>query len=118
MRLSPPSSKALIIVSAATLLAPILPILAWGDIAGFFAHPARAGYVAASILGAIAGSFANVSLSGGCGEGRGKRWGLWLLGLISITMSFLPAYMDRRDIWTLDGDAVRYLGLVLYAAGI
>src|ERR1700730_4187919 len=101
MRLSPPSSKALIIVSAATLLATVLPILAWGDIAGFFAHPARAGFVAASSLGAIAGAFAGVRLSGGVPEDRGNRWVLWLLGLISITMSLLPAYMDRRDIWTL-----------------
>jgi protein-S-isoprenylcysteine O-methyltransferase Ste14 len=30
---------------------------------------------------------------------------------------FLPALTDRRGIWTLDGDAVRWLGVLLFAAG-
>ena len=29
----------------------------------------------------------------------------------------LPAYTDRKEIWTLDGDAIRWLGVVLFAAG-
>jgi protein-S-isoprenylcysteine O-methyltransferase Ste14 len=29
----------------------------------------------------------------------------------------LPAYTDRKEFWTIDGDAVRWLGVVLYAAG-
>ena len=30
---------------------------------------------------------------------------------------YLPAYTDRREFWTIDGDAVRWLGVVLFAAG-
>jgi protein-S-isoprenylcysteine O-methyltransferase Ste14 len=29
----------------------------------------------------------------------------------------VPAYADRTDLWTIDGDAVRWLGVVLFAAG-
>jgi protein-S-isoprenylcysteine O-methyltransferase Ste14 len=29
----------------------------------------------------------------------------------------VPAYTDRTDVWTLDGDAIRWLGVVLFAAG-
>jgi protein-S-isoprenylcysteine O-methyltransferase Ste14 len=39
---------------------------------------------------------------------------LTLLGLLG---AYLPAYTDRRDLWTLDGDAVRWLGLFLCIAG-
>ena len=31
--------------------------------------------------------------------------------------AYLPAYTDRRELWTLDGDAVRWLGVALFAAG-
>jgi protein-S-isoprenylcysteine O-methyltransferase Ste14 len=37
-----------------------------------------------------------------------------LIGLIS---AYLPAYTGRHEIWTIDGDAVRWLGVVLFAAG-
>jgi hypothetical protein len=36
---------------------------------------------------------------------------------IRAPLLFLPAYADRRDIMVFDGDAVRYLGLLVYAAG-
>jgi protein-S-isoprenylcysteine O-methyltransferase Ste14 len=38
-------------------------------------------------------------------------------GLIGLLLGYLPAYTDRIDFWTLDGDAVRWLGVVLFAAG-
>ncbi len=40
-----------------------------------------------------------------------------MFALISLLLSWLPAYMDRTDIWTLDGDAIRWIGVLLYAAG-
>src|SRR6202040_3011599 len=30
---------------------------------------------------------------------------------------YLPAYTDRIDFWTLDGVSIRWLGVVLFAAG-
>jgi protein-S-isoprenylcysteine O-methyltransferase Ste14 len=29
----------------------------------------------------------------------------------------IPPYCDRRNIWTLDGDPMRYTGLILFFAG-
>jgi protein-S-isoprenylcysteine O-methyltransferase Ste14 len=37
-----------------------------------------------------------------------------VLGLLA---GYLPACTDRTDFWTLDGDAVRWLSVVLFAAG-
>jgi len=30
--------------------------------------------------------------------------------------AYLPAYTDRKGFWTLDGDAIRWLDVVLFAA--
>jgi protein-S-isoprenylcysteine O-methyltransferase Ste14 len=31
--------------------------------------------------------------------------------------AYLPAYTDRRELWTIDGDTIRWFGVVLFAAG-
>jgi protein-S-isoprenylcysteine O-methyltransferase Ste14 len=35
----------------------------------------------------------------------------------TLALTRLPAYADRRDLWTLNGDAIRYLGLALLVLG-
>jgi protein-S-isoprenylcysteine O-methyltransferase Ste14 len=37
-----------------------------------------------------------------------------LLGLLD---AYLPAYTDRKELWTIDGDTTRWLGVVLFVAG-
>jgi protein-S-isoprenylcysteine O-methyltransferase Ste14 len=37
-----------------------------------------------------------------------------VLGLLD---TYLPAYTDRIEFWTIDGDTVRWLGVILFAAG-
>ena len=37
--------------------------------------------------------------------------------LISLLSAYLPAYTDRLDVWTIDGDATRWLGLALFTVG-
>ncbi len=37
-----------------------------------------------------------------------------VLGLLG---AWLPAYTDRHELWTIDGDAVRWIGVVLFTAG-
>jgi len=39
------------------------------------------------------------------------------LVLIGVLAAYLPAYTDREGFWTFDGDAIRWLGVVLFAAG-
>ncbi|TMJ91570.1 MAG: isoprenylcysteine carboxylmethyltransferase family protein, partial [Alphaproteobacteria bacterium] len=57
------------------------------------------------------------NLSPGEREDRGNRWVLAAFGVIGLLAAYLPAYTDRTDFWTIDGDAVRWLGVVLFAAG-
>jgi len=37
--------------------------------------------------------------------------------VIGLASAYLPAYSDRTELWTLDGDAVRWIGVALFAAG-
>jgi len=50
-------------------------------------------------------------------EDRSNRWVLAAFGLIGLLEAWLPAYTDRADVWTIDGDATRWLGVMLFAIG-
>jgi protein-S-isoprenylcysteine O-methyltransferase Ste14 len=50
-------------------------------------------------------------------EDRGNRWVLIVFALIGLLAAYLPAYTDRKGMWTLDGESIRWLGVALFAAG-
>src|SRR5262249_36734066 len=85
--------------------------------AAFFSHPALIALVI--VLFALSGAalFAGGNLSRGEREDRSNRWVIWAFGLIGLLDAYLPAWTDRRELWTFDGDPVRWLGVVLFAAG-
>jgi protein-S-isoprenylcysteine O-methyltransferase Ste14 len=90
----------------------------WGGWSALMAHPARAGVVVATVLISIVAMFSSGNLSSGRREDIQNRWIFLPFMVLGFLLGWLPAYTDRRDIWTLDGDAVRYLGLVMYVVGI
>ncbi|MHB1424688.1 MAG: Uma2 family endonuclease [Gemmataceae bacterium] len=82
-----------------------LGIVVWsyGDARQFFHHPARVGWVVASVLLAIIALFTDSSgLGSGRTEDRHNRWIFAPLLLLSIVLTWLPPYLDGRDLWTLD----------------
>src|SRR5262245_53475746 len=111
-------SPALVIFTIVTVLAYLgLAILGWGGFAAFFAHPARVALTI--VLFALTGAafFSSGNLSSGEREDRGNRWVLAVFAVIGIASAYVPAYTDRIDFWSIDGDAVRWLGVILFAAG-
>lgn len=50
-------------------------------------------------------------------EDRGNRWVIVAFALIGLLDAFLPAYTDRKEFWTIDGDIIRWLGVILFATG-
>ena len=94
-----------------------LALIGWGGVRMFFASPARTALVAATAVLAGASLFADGNLSPGVREDRGNRWVIAVLGLVGMLGAFVPAYSERRGLWLIDGDAVRWLGVVLFAAG-
>ncbi len=112
-----PTPKVAFIAIVGSLAYFGLAILGWGSFAAFFSHPAL---IALAIVGLVltgVALFSGGNLSPGEREDRGNRWVLAAFGVIGLLLAYLPAYTDRTDVWTLDGDAVRWLGVVLFAAG-
>jgi protein-S-isoprenylcysteine O-methyltransferase Ste14 len=105
----------LVIVGTAAYLG--LAILGWGGWTAFFSHPARVALAVALAVMAGLSLFADGNLSSGLREDRANRWVIGALALIGLLAAYLPAYTDRREVWTLDGDPLRWLGVVLFAAG-
>jgi protein-S-isoprenylcysteine O-methyltransferase Ste14 len=94
-----------------------LAILGSGGFAAFFSHPAL---IALTIVGFVltgVALFSSGNLSSGEREDRGNRWVLAAFGVIGLLLAYILAYTDRIEFWTLDGDAVRWLGVVLFAVG-
>jgi protein-S-isoprenylcysteine O-methyltransferase Ste14 len=61
--------------------------------------------------------FSGGNLSPGVREDRANRWVLGAFGMIGILSAYLPAYTDRKGLWTFDEDTMRWVGVVLFAAG-
>ena len=61
--------------------------------------------------------FAGANLSPGVREDRDNRWVLPVFALIGLLAGFLPACTDRNEFWTLDGETLRWIGVLLYSAG-
>jgi protein-S-isoprenylcysteine O-methyltransferase Ste14 len=50
-------------------------------------------------------------------EDRGNRWVVAAFALIILSEGYLPGWCDRNAFWTVNCDAIRWLGVVLFAAG-
>ncbi|MGH6836593.1 MAG: methyltransferase family protein [Methylocella sp.] len=94
-----------------------LAVLGWGGPAAFFSHRALSALAVALFIIAGAALFAGGNISPGVREDRGNRWVITALALIGLLAAILPAYTDRKDFWTLDGESIRWLGVVLVSAG-
>jgi protein-S-isoprenylcysteine O-methyltransferase Ste14 len=103
----------LIIVGTAAYLG--LAVLGRGGLAAFFSHPALIALAVVTFTMAGASLFVGGNLSSGVREDRGNRWVLAAFALIGLLDAYLPAWTDRNGFWTIDGDAVRWLGVVLFA---
>ena len=107
-----------LITVAATLAYLGLAILGWGGFAACFSHSAL---IALTILlFALSGVaiFSDGNLDPRGARGIVPTAGVIIaFGLIGLLAAYLPAYADRKGFWTLDGDAIRWLGVVLFAAG-
>jgi protein-S-isoprenylcysteine O-methyltransferase Ste14 len=93
-----------------------LAVLGWGGFQPFFSHAALAALVVVLFVLSILSFFAGGNLNAGLREDRGNRWVLPVFGVIGLLNAYLPAYTDRMELWTIDGDAIRWLGVVLFAA--
>lgn len=93
-----------------------LAVLGWGGFRSFFSHPAFVALVVILLALSVVASFAGGNLSAGVREARGNRWVIPVVVIIGFLNAYLPAYTDRRELWTIDGDTIRWVGVALFAA--
>jgi len=91
----------------------------WGEggIEAFFAEPALIALAVLTGLMTVAALFTKANLSSGEREDRGNRWVVIALGALCVASAVVPAYCDRIGFWTIGGEAVRWVGIALYAGG-
>lgn len=94
-----------------------LAVLGMGGIDAFRSHPPLVVLAIVTVAMTAAALFSSGNLSPGEREDRSNRWVIAAFGLIGLLSAWLPAYTDRKEFWTIDGDTVRWLGVVLFAAG-
>jgi protein-S-isoprenylcysteine O-methyltransferase Ste14 len=107
----------LILVLAGTALWYGLAVLGFGGITAFLSHPPLIGLLGVGVLLVVASVPAGGNISSGQREDRGNRWVLVAFTVIGLLGGFLPAWSDRHEVWTFDGDTVSWLGVVLTAIG-
>ena len=95
-----------------------LAVLGWGGLAGFFSHPPLIALTVALFVMAGVAFFAGGNMSSGVREDRGNRWVLSAFAVIGLMDGYLPAWaVSRWEFWTIDGAGIRWLGVILFAAG-
>jgi protein-S-isoprenylcysteine O-methyltransferase Ste14 len=102
---------------AASLGFLALPVLAIGGVQAFFSQPPLVALALATVAMTVIALFTSGNLSTGEREDRSNRWVIAAFGIIGLLAAWLPAYTDRIDFWTIDGAAVRWLGVVLFIVG-
>ena len=105
----------LVVVATAGYLG--LAILGWGGFVRFFSQSALVALAVVCGMLAVAALFAGGNLSSGVREDRSNRWVIVAFTVIGLLAAYLPAYTDRREFWTLDGNTLRWVGVVVFAAG-
>jgi protein-S-isoprenylcysteine O-methyltransferase Ste14 len=106
---------ALIVVSTGAWFS--LAVIGRGGAAGFFSHaPLTALALVLGVL-AVCSFFAGGNLSSGVQEDRDNRWVIAAFVLVGVLDGFLPAWADRNEFWIIDGETIRWIGVVLFAAG-
>jgi protein-S-isoprenylcysteine O-methyltransferase Ste14 len=114
MKMSP-AMAVIVIVSTLAFLA--IPAFAAGGIDVFLARPAFVAFSLVTVVLATVSLATQGGIRRGEREDRSNRWVLAAFGVIGLAWAYLPAYTDRIGFLTLDGDRLRWFGVILYAAG-
>ena len=94
-----------------------LAILAFGGVKAFFGDPALIALTVVTLAMMAVAPFSGGNLSSGEKEDRGNRWVFTAFSVIALSSAIVPPYTDRIGLWTIDGEATRWVGVALYTVG-
>jgi hypothetical protein len=101
----------MIVVSV--VLYAALAVWGWGSTRAFFSHTALVALIGVLLAVSVVSFFSGGNLNSGIREDRGNRWVLLVFTILGIVDGYLPALTDRKDFWTIDGDATRWIGVAI-----
>ncbi len=110
--------RAGLISVAGVLVQLALAVAGWGGPRAFFAHRALLALTAATLAFTGVSLFSRGWLSTGVEEDRGNRWVLGAFSVVALLSAYVPALTDRLGVWTLDGDAIRWVGVAIFCLGV
>ncbi len=116
---APRERRALLVaVSVGQAVAAVwLSALGWGGGRPLLAHPARAAFVVLTLVSTVVALFSPVNLSSGEREDVASRRLFVPAAAGLLVLAWLMPFLDRLDLWTIDGDAARYVGVGMLAIG-
>jgi protein-S-isoprenylcysteine O-methyltransferase Ste14 len=94
-----------------------LAIAGGGGFDLFFSHHALIALIVALAALSTAAFFAGGNVRVGVREARGNRWVIPVFVVIGLLNAYLPAYTDRKEMWIIDGERIRWIGVALFAVG-
>lgn len=110
-----PAMAGFVIVGTLAYLA--LAAFGAGGIDAFLARPQFVALALITLALAGAALFTQGGIRSGEREDRGNRWVLAAFAVLGLLDGYLPAYTDRIGFWVFGGAALRWCGVVLFAAG-
>ncbi len=110
-----PGLALIVIVSTFAYLG--LAVLGRGGFVAFFSHSALIALSLVLLVMSGVSLFSSGNLSPGEREDRSNRWVIFIFVVIGLLAGYLPAYTDRKEFLTIDGETIRWVGVVLFAAG-
>jgi protein-S-isoprenylcysteine O-methyltransferase Ste14 len=116
--LRPPKPSTLLVAAIPNAVFLALAVIGGGGWEAFSEHPARLAVFWLTIALIVVSLFSGVEpFRQGKREDKSNRWIFFPILVISVLLMWLPAYCDRTETWVIDGEIVRYLGLVVFVAG-
>jgi protein-S-isoprenylcysteine O-methyltransferase Ste14 len=115
-RMMKPTARLVLIVLGVALYLG-LAVLGRGGFTPFLSQPPLIALAVALFALSGVAFFAGGNLSPGEREDRSNRWVLIPFAALGLLDGYLPAYTDRAEFWTIDGDGIRWLGVLLFVAG-
>jgi len=83
----------------------------------FDSHPSLIALIVVTLVMLCVAPFSNVNLNSGEKEDRSNRWVFVAFSIIALASAAVPPSTDRIDVWTIDGETTRWIGVAVYTLG-
>lgn len=88
-----------------------------GGVGPFLSHPPYVVMGVVLLAATVISPFTQGNVSAGEREDRSNRWVVGVISVLGLAAGYLPAYTDRKEFWTIDGDTIRWVGVALFVIG-